>query len=192
MDGADELDPRVERSRARVLAAAAELVGTEGFGRVSIEAIAARSGVARSTIYRHWPKLSLLLMDAVRIHGEQMPDADTGRLRDDLVALFATLAERTSDPRARGMLAGVIAEAHRDDEAAVLNRTFSATRRERLIAVLARGRERGELPASIDLEQLADDLAAPFFFRVLIMGDVVDRPFVEGHVDRWLALAGAR
>jgi AcrR family transcriptional regulator len=186
-----EVDPRIVRTRARVLEATAELVGRDGFGRVSIEAISAHSGVARSTIYRHWPRLPLLMMEAARTHGPPLSDPDTGVLADDLVAMFEQLSALLADPAARGMVAGLVAEAHRDDAVAELNRTFSRMRRDRLVACLVRGVRRGELPAGTDVRALATDLAAGFFFRWMIEGEPVDAAFVAHHVERWLALARA-
>ena len=61
----DRVDPRVERTRLSVLAAAAELMAEVGWGGVTIESVSARSGVARTTIYRHWPDRLALLANAM-------------------------------------------------------------------------------------------------------------------------------
>jgi AcrR family transcriptional regulator len=85
-------DPRVARTREHVLAAAGELLAEEGREGFSIDAVARRSGVARTTIYRHWPELGELLFDTFRAMGHHIPQVDTGSVRGDLVALYGALA----------------------------------------------------------------------------------------------------
>ena len=82
------LDPRIARTRSVVLAAAIELAGECGFGRTTIEAIAKKSGVARSTIYRHWDSLPELLHDTMHETVPSQPTIDTGSLRGDLLAIY--------------------------------------------------------------------------------------------------------
>ena len=71
-----------------ILDAAAEVISDVGFGRASIEAISKRSGVARSTIYRDWPKREDLLLESVGERIGPMKIADTGHFRADLIASF--------------------------------------------------------------------------------------------------------
>jgi len=92
-----DLDPRVERTRKVVLEAAAELIGECGFGRTSVEAISERSGVARSTIYRHWPERDALLFESVGKKMERIQASYTGELRADLILTFSHLGEMLSD-----------------------------------------------------------------------------------------------
>ena len=63
---AAEVDPRVERSRRVILSAALDLLGEVGYGGLTIEAVAHRAGVGKSTIYRHWPGTLEMLEDAIR------------------------------------------------------------------------------------------------------------------------------
>jgi len=182
-----QVDPRIERTRRVVVDTARDLLTERGFGRVTVEGIAERCGVARSTIYRHWPSLNELLMVAVREHiqADQVPD--TGDLRRDLLLLFGELAGAL-DPRGDGcIVASLIAEAIRNPELAELHARFTTERRNRSLQVMERGRQRGELPENVDLDQLSRDLAAAFFFRALIFHEPIDEAFVERTVDRWLA-----
>src|SRR5271157_53993 len=59
-----ELDERVRKSKEAVLATTHQLMSEAGLGGVSIDAVSKRSGVAKTTIYRHWPSRSALLLDA--------------------------------------------------------------------------------------------------------------------------------
>ena len=85
-------DPRVTRTKEHVLAVAGDLLADEGRQGFSIDAVAKRSGVARTTIYRHWPELGDLLFDTFRAMGHVVPIVETGSVRDDLVALYGALA----------------------------------------------------------------------------------------------------
>ena len=76
MDGVAR--PRSEDARRRVLAATAELVAERGVAQLTIEEVAARSGVAKTTIYRHWPGRTTLILDVVNAHFEHIGTPDTG------------------------------------------------------------------------------------------------------------------
>ena len=77
-------DPRVARSRAAVLDATVDLLGEVGHGGTTVEAIAERSGVAKTTIYRHWPSRAPLLIDAFHCRVEHVEATPTGDVRADL------------------------------------------------------------------------------------------------------------
>src|SRR5260370_41102014 len=79
------VDPRVERSRQLILRAALDELGEAGYGAFTIESVAARSGVAKSTIYRHWSdKLALIVGAFQTFHEQQGPDVDSGSSRERL------------------------------------------------------------------------------------------------------------
>lgn len=181
-------DPRIERTRRVVLDATAALIGEIGFGRTSIEAIAERSGVARSTIYRHWPDRPDLLMEAVGHKIVALPPMETGTLRLDLVALLAEVAERLRSPETGPVLISLIAEARRDPQMAAVFAKFTAARFERIRSILDEGVARGDLLDDVDLEQATEDLVAPLFFRALFRMTPIDRDYVERRVDRWLEI----
>jgi len=183
----DVVDPRVARTTTKVLAAVLELIGEVGFGRVSIEAIASRAGVARSTLYRNWGDLPTLLGEALRTGFGTAVVPDTGDLRSDLLAGLRTAAGLLEDHDLRGMVLAMLAEALRDPEVGRVHREHEAQRRERLRGVLVRGRRRGELPDDVDLDVLIDDLVAPVFHRALLLGQDIDDTFLVWHLDRTLA-----
>src|ERR1700683_5289033 len=86
------VDGRVERSRDTVLSAAFELLSQSGVGGFSVDAVSRRSGVAKTTIYRHWPTREALVIDAcTRISAEQQTP-DTGTLHGDLTAILTNIA----------------------------------------------------------------------------------------------------
>ena len=80
--------PRSEEARRKALAAATDLIVERGVGNLTIEEVAARSGVAKTTIYRHWPERGALILDTARVSFEHVATPDTGSLRGDLDAWF--------------------------------------------------------------------------------------------------------
>jgi len=183
-----EIDPRIERTRRVVLDAAAELVGECGFGRASIEAISERSGVARSTIYRHWPERSDLLVEAVGKRVGPVTAVDSGDLRTDLLQVFSHLGNLLSSEPTKSVAASFIAEAIRDPELAALHAKFTEKRRATSITLIERAISRGDLPKTTDSSAMADDLAAPVFFRALILHQPIETTWIESHVDRWIEI----
>ncbi|MEE8488857.1 MAG: TetR/AcrR family transcriptional regulator [Acidimicrobiia bacterium] len=183
-----EIDPRIERTRRVVLDAAAELVGECGFGRASIEAISERSGVARSTIYRHWPERSELLVEAVGKRVGPVAAVDSGDLRTDLLQVFSHLGNLLSSEPTKCVAASFIAEAMRDPELAALHAKFTERRRAVSTTLIERAISRGDLPKTTDPAAMADDLAAPVFFRALILHQPIDKTWIESHVDRWIEI----
>ena len=188
MTKTEEIDPRIERTRRVVLDAAAELVGECGFGRASIEAISERSGVARSTIYRHWPERSELLVEAVGKRVGPVADVDSGDLRTDLLQVFSHLGNLLSSEPTKCVAASFIAEAMRDPELAALHAKFTERRRAVSTTLIERAISRGDLPKTTDPAAMADDLAAPVFFRALILHQPIDKTWIESHVDRWIEI----
>src|SRR6476469_8901262 len=85
-------DPRIERTRQVVLDAVLALLAESGYGAVTIEAVAARSGVAKSTIYRHWPGRLELINDAFHELKPTVPMPTEGTVRDRLIAFLEHVA----------------------------------------------------------------------------------------------------
>ena len=83
----------MRRSKASVLKVTAELLTESGLGGVSVDEVARRSGVAKTTIYRHWPTRSDLLMEACSQLGTEQEVPDTGSVEGDISTLLTNLAE---------------------------------------------------------------------------------------------------
>ena len=86
-DDGGELDPRVERSRRVILEAVLEELGEVGYGAFTIEGVAARAGVGKSTIYRHWDGKLELVEDAFHTLKAQAHVPEGGSFRDRVVGL---------------------------------------------------------------------------------------------------------
>ncbi len=171
------------RSRQRALGAALDLVAERGIAGASIEAVSARSGVAKTTVYRQWPNQAALVLDAFRSIAPDPPLPDTGTLRGDLEVLVGGFAEALGQGRAGVFMAALIDAAQRDPDFAALHAVETRRRHRPVLAVLAGGIERGELPAGTDLDALVDQLAGPVLHRRFVSGLPPDRGFGERVVD---------
>jgi AcrR family transcriptional regulator len=167
---------RAARSRATVLAEAYRLLAEGGIGGVSIDEIARRTGVAKTTIYRHWPSRAALLLDACSQLGAPAVVPDTGSLRGDLTALVTALAAELSSPGWPAVLPSIIDAAERDPELAALHAALHARLMEPLLVVAKRAKERGELPGRRP-EDVVAAVAGPLFYRRWFSKEPLDARF---------------
>jgi AcrR family transcriptional regulator len=182
----------VVRSKASILEACAELIEEEGFAGVSIEAVAARSGAAKTTIYRHWPSRDALLIDAFGVCADAPQTApDTGSLHGDLVMLLWGLARSLADEGWCSALRSLVDAASRDPELARLHAAFVTERRRPLTDVLERAVARGLLPSGIDIDRAVSILVGPLFYRAMVSREPLDDAFVRAVVDGALPALGA-
>ena len=183
-------DPRVARSKAAVLAAAADELFERGFAGASVDRIASRSGVAKTTIYRHWPSRGALLADTCRTWRHAQPEPDTsGDLRTDLVTVLSGLARGLQTGAWPRVLASLIERAEHDAELAGVHREAVRELRRPLHRILESGVRNGELPRDLDLDLAAAELAGPLFYRRLVSHERVDPGIAAAIVDRFLAAA---
>jgi AcrR family transcriptional regulator len=131
------IDARVERSHRVVRDAAIAELAQVGWGAFTIESVAARAQVARSTVYRHWPDKLALVIDALEHHSEQPAPEATAPGRPRVVALVRHLAEVMADARRSAILPALIDAAERDPALRQLHRAFNDRRRRALAAALA-------------------------------------------------------
>jgi AcrR family transcriptional regulator len=184
---------RTERVRAAVLAAVVALLDECGVHGLTVEAVAARSGVAKTTIYRHWPTKADLTLDALGTLHESIPTPNTGDLRKDLRACFVEVTEHELDNQKRRIFGSVLDAAQRDPEYAQLLDTMNAERMGPLRTVLELAQHRGQLRADVDLDEVADLVIGPVLARILVSRRPVDGPFIDLVVDALVdGLAGPR
>jgi len=181
---AEVLDPRVARSRAAVLAATAELLGEVSFVGISVEAISARSGVARTTVYRHWPDPAQLMADALASVITACPEPDTGTLRGDLTVILRELVATLSRSATARLLPPMIFAAEADPAVASLQQSFSRQRRLVVRGALERAVARGEIDADFDFELVAAMSSGSLFYRRLVSRE----PLTTAYADK---VAGA-
>ncbi|MFS0701693.1 TetR/AcrR family transcriptional regulator C-terminal ligand-binding domain-containing protein [Cellulomonas sp. 179-A 4D5 NHS] len=170
-----QLDPRVARSREAVLAAALELLLERGIVGTTIEAVAERSGVAKTTIYRQWEGQPALVLDAFDSALRPPVDPETGSARGDLRVLLHGLADALSAGPAAILMSALIDAAERDPAYAALHKREAAQRHAVVRACIERGIARGELRPDSQPDTLIDLLAGPLFHRRLVSSGRVER-----------------
>ncbi|MFC4943717.1 TetR/AcrR family transcriptional regulator [Pseudonocardia sp. GCM10023141] len=160
--------PRSVRARESVLAATDALLAAGGLAAATIDAISARSGVSKATIYKHWPSRTAVAAEAFGLRmASTLPLPDTGSARGDFGAQVRLVSEFYASP-AGTVFAQLLAASVTDPEAATFFRTFFlAGRRQAIATMWQRGLDRGEVDAGIDVEVAQDILFGPLIFRLL-------------------------
>lgn len=162
-------DPRIERTRRLVLAATMDLLGEVGYGPLTIEAVAGRSGVAKSTIYRHWPGKLALVEDAFALLKAPSPVPPPGPVQERVTAILTELAQHCCSSTFSSCLPALIDAAERYPDVRDLHRRISDERSAPMRAVLAEAVEAGELPTTTDPLLLSQALAGPIFLHRLLL-----------------------
>jgi AcrR family transcriptional regulator len=185
--------PRSERAHRAILQAANDLLESEQFAAVTVEAIAERAGVSKATVYRWWPNRAAVVMDGfLSIVSSQVPFPHTGRAREDIRIHMRRLAEAFSG-KIGSTVAALIAEGQSDPELAeALRSRWLSVRREEAREILELGIERGELREDIDPEVAVDVLYGPIYYRLLVGHAPLDNDFADALADHVFAGLAAR
>ena len=165
------LDPRVRRSRERVLTAALAELAERGYGGFTIDGVAGRAGVARSTIYRlghDRPSLVAAAMEALNVQPTADPDDRSADPREQVVVLVAHLARAMRDSPMSDCLPALVDGAERDDGLRRLHHAYTTARRATLVDALVRLRDSGEARPGLDPDRAAEALAGAVFYRRLM------------------------
>lgn len=179
---------RSARSHRAILGATRDLLESSGAASVSIEAVAARAGVGKQTIYRWWPSKSALIAEAVLAAGATTvateDPADTGDLRADVSAWLRQVASVFSEPSSASLVRALAAAAAEDDLAsAQLYEQFAEPMHRALVGRLAAGVPAGAVRSGADLSAAADALVGALLFRLLAQPGLVAPERSEGVVD---------
>lgn len=161
----EELDQRVQRSRAAVLAATAELLFERGFSGASVDEISRRSGVAKTTIYRHWPRRSDLLRDACATISTPMEAPNTGRADADIATLMKQLAKILRSAKWTSVLPSIVDAAERDAGVAAMYAILQRGHSSPFETVIRRGLAAGQLPKGTNVDTMIASLVGPLFYR---------------------------
>jgi AcrR family transcriptional regulator len=165
------------------MAAAADLISERGVSNLNIEEVAARSGVAKTTIYRHWPERASLIVDTMRSSFEHVGTPDTGSLRGDLAAFFGGLIRADLSGRVGRIIPCLIDAASRDPEIELLMDRISEERQRPIRAIVDRAQARGELPPDLDPDVVVGTIVGPIVFRKVIWRQPVDPEYLDGCLD---------
>src|ERR687889_2592462 len=180
--------PRSERAHRAILQAANDLLESEGFAAVTVEAIAERAGVSKATVYRWWPNRAAVGMDGfLSIVSSEVPFPHTGHAREDIRLHMRRLTEAFSGKIGR-TVAVLIAEGQADPELAeALRSRWLSVRRTEARKILELGIECGELREDLDPEVAVDILYGPIYYRLLVGHAPLDEKFADALADHVFA-----
>ena len=178
--------PRSEAARAKMLEAAAVLVMTEGVNGFSIDEVARRSGVAKTTIYRHFSSANELLIAAFDGAIASFPAPDHGSLREDLIDFVSSILPIFSDAEMRAVTLDLLSATARDPELQQIHRTLVDQRMQPMRSIFDRAKDRGEIDPQLDFETAFDFIEGPFVARWMIRPETFADIDVEAFIDRIL------
>ncbi len=184
-------DPRLTATRVAALDAALSILKEDGVLAVSHAAISARTGISRSTLYRHWPKLDAL-QNAAFAHAATGPTSvprTDGPLKADLTWMIGRLMMALNETPWGKIAPQVIAAAATDDQTRTLISKWIEDRSANVEAVFAAAKVRGELKKDAPIQQLVEMAIAIPYFRKLIAGLQLDQNWLDAHVDMICILA---
>jgi AcrR family transcriptional regulator len=145
--------PRSERAEQAIISATLELFAEHGADGVCVEAVAAKAGVGKATLYRRWHNKEDLLLDALGSLKSPLPEPRGESVREDLIALLTVMSQDAADPRRTRQYTLLLGEGERYPRLmARYAETFVEPRRDIIRSVLRRGIETGELRPDIDVE----------------------------------------
>jgi len=180
----------VEKSKKVVLATTYELLTKSGLSGVSVDEVSRRSGVAKTTIYRHWPSRESLLLDACSQLRTRPAVPDTGKVKTDLEVLACGASMRLQEPWST-VMPSIIDAAERDRDLALLQSQIHAQMRGAFVTAIERGQERGELPHSQDARELVASILGPILYRRFFSREPLDEAFAKNVVARALQPYGS-
>jgi AcrR family transcriptional regulator len=164
---------RSEKSRQAILAASIDLCTEKGYEGVTVEAIAARAGVSKKTIYRWWPSKGAVLLEAVGQKVEaDTPFPDTGHLAADLCTQMTGVTHLLTTPPFGPAYIGILSELHHDKELTrAVHEQFVNPRFAAAVNRLRSAQRQGRLAAGADLEMAVELLYGPLYYRFVLRKD---------------------
>ena len=184
-------DPRVQRSRQAILDATRELLDHDGdVASLTVEAVATRSGVAKTTIYRRWRDKWQLALDAVMI--DMLPGfaepVDVGDTRKELLTFVNSVVKMLGATPYGPAMQGLVSQIATDPELARVYRDqVVQPRMAQLAPVIRRGIARGDMRSDTDVRLIHELLVGPIFYRLLLSGAPLSRNLGPRLVDAILA-----
>jgi AcrR family transcriptional regulator len=181
------MSPRARRSEADILEATLDVVGEHGVSGVTVDTVAARVGVSKATIYRHWGSRAQLIHAALSSMEGMYFETEGESLREDLTVLLTHLVEFFDRRDIGRVFASFIDAASRDPELWELHQQTMERARVNFEQVVRRGIERGELPADLDIGLFIDIVRAPFVYRRVVAQSPVGPADIDAVLDIVLA-----
>jgi AcrR family transcriptional regulator len=185
------MDPRVSRTRAAVLRTATDLLVEGGPSALTIDAIVARSGVAKSTIYRHWPSRHDILVAVIESRSPRLPEPDPdadvlASLREFVRASAASL----KDPEWARMVPAMMLLRNHEADIKAIDERLELQRHAVLTRLLERAEREGLVREGLDIPEAIGHLLGPLLFAYMNESIPIDDGFADRIVDRFLAAHG--
>jgi AcrR family transcriptional regulator len=151
-----------------MLRATLELLAEVGFNAMSMDAISARAGVGKTTIYRRYSSKEELMADAIESMREEIVIPDTGNLQGDIDALIKNAAQITLSPLGRQTIAMIISSASSNTQFAQIYWTkYLQPRRKTFAIVLERAKARNEIPIDLDSDLVFDMMSGIMLYALI-------------------------
>lgn len=183
---------RVTRSKDAVLGAAYAMMSEAGLSGFSIDAVSRKSGVAKMTIYRHWPSRAALLLDACSRMSPRAEIPDTGKFAGDIRQLALLLAESMQTGRWAQLLPSIIDAAERDRELAALHARQHVAMTTAFRTIIERAKTKKQLAAAVDTTTLIALIMGPLVYRRWFSRETIDDSFVDAIVKNAILLAARK
>lgn len=151
-----------------ILDATVEILREIGYTRLTVEGVAARAHVGKTTVYRWWPTKSSLVIEAINLRLDFPPPQPTGNSRADIRAVIQRMADTFGRPPLGEVLPALAIDLTRDPHAAEQLTLMLSPRRAANAAVLHSAARRGDLPPDVDAYALLDTIAGAILFRALM------------------------
>ncbi|MDX2380683.1 MAG: TetR/AcrR family transcriptional regulator [Acidimicrobiia bacterium] len=178
--------PLSDEARERMLRAALEVVVEIGVPGFTIDEVARRSGVAKTTIYRHFDSRNDLLVAALDGSMSVPATPDTGSLRDDLVEFLTSVRPIFADPIVRALFLDLLAASARDPELAAMQQGMMAQRSGPTRVIYERAKRRGDISPDIGYVEAFDIMEGPFILGSLFRPRSLEHVDIEALVDKML------
>ncbi|MGE2730820.1 TetR/AcrR family transcriptional regulator [Mycolicibacterium vaccae] len=162
-----------------MLDAAFDILTQSGVGGFSVDEVVRRSGVAKTTIYRHWPSREALVLDAASRISSEQPVPDTGSVVEDVTEFLTNLGHLLSTARWSSVVPSIVDVAERDEGFAMVHGAIQQGHSEPLRRLLYRAVERGQLPPNSDISQLVAALVGPLYYRRWFSREPIDGAFAR-------------
>ena len=180
-------NPRTTRVRQIVVDSAAGLLIREGASAVTAVRIAEDTGVARTTIYRHWPTAPALLLDAIdKVVRPHTPTRITDDLEADLMAALGNLQMRMTKNPFRLVFTALLDHANRDQVLVAAQRRFANGILRPIQDIIAAAVQRGDLPSTVQVETASAQLAGPLFLQHLMLRATISEELISATVTQFL------
>ena len=184
-------NPRTTRVRQIILDAAIDLLIKEGAGTLTAVRIAEKTGVARTTIYRHWTDNTALLLDAIdKLISPHVPTSLSENLEEDLSATLTNLKMRMTKRPFRIVFAALLDHTNRNRDAVGAQRRFVNGVLQPLQDILANAKGRGALPSTVDVESVSAQLAGPLFIQHVMLRIPISDRLISQTIARFLGQTG--